>query len=727
MKLLLVFVFTLQQISQQDNLDCINATNYTVLICTDQSISQCIKVNNLTRNHNINFIACTIRGVCGIVFNDFVIHDVLDAEGENRKEIALHSVTPSANQINNNINSTIALLKVTCIDEERFTDIGIGDTAELCIARSHYKSVFKVRVLDVINPKTLLIQANSTDDNGLILSAMTSDLSSIDSGVSITLTKCPRQLHLTHLPLAEILKSSTTRLMQANGCLSAKKDRAQSLTVLAALLAIDDSNDTPSSLEGKKSRRKGRSIAKVKRSKSIKSSKKTKNSSKTNAVIPPLVAFRSRVLAKLHDLGVDSPLKPVKLGGTIGNDTLDRLLPRIYNAQDGVCAGVCSVLGSLTAQECIKAVTGIHSPVDQLLVFESLDSLSDDTGRDRSMTGTDKGSIYENAVKVYGREVVEELQRMRVFIVGAGAIGCELLKTLALMGVDCPQTTTTDTSANLDQNDDEDSRWSSLEGGGVVITDMDTVERSNLNRQLLYRQQHIGHSKSTVSAQMIKHINPLLNILSLTDIVSVDTESIFDHDFWAYIDVVLPALDNVEARKYVDRLCVRHSKWLIDSGTLGTKGSTQVVIPHISESYSSSADPPEDAIPLCTLKSFPYQPDHCISWAKGLFERLFSEDIRALKTSLELPLSTSDGRNGKLTEYLESLPSESLLSIHALLNSLTSAQPSSSTQSPCLTADQAVEGAYKLFDSLYRREVTDLLKEHPLDELDEDGKPFWSG
>ena len=650
---------------------------------------------------------------------------MLDAEGETRKEIALHSVTPSTNQINKNSNSTSTLLRVSCIDEERFIDIGIGDTAELCIARSHYRSVFKVRVQDVINPKTLLIQANNTDENGLILNAMTSDLTSIDSGVSITLTKCPGQLHLTHLPLAEILKSPTTRLMQANGCLSTKRDRAQSLAVLAALLAIDDSSYSPS-LEGTKSRKKGSSKGKGKRSKSIKSNKTAKVSSKTAAVIPPLVAFRSHVLTKLHDLGVDSPLKPVKLGGTIGNDTLDKLLPSIYNSQYGVCAGVCSVLGSLTAQECIKAVSGIHSPMDQLLVFESLDSLGDDISRVSGLAVEDKGGIHENAVKIYGREVVEELQRMRVFIVGAGAIGCELLKTLALMGVACPQTTTT--SADLDQKDEEEeSRWSSLEGGGVVITDMDTVERSNLNRQLLYRQQHIGHSKSTVSAEMIKHINPHLNILSLTDKVSVDTESIFDHDLWAHIDVVLPALDNVEARKYVDRLCVQHTKWLIDSGTLGTKGSTQVVIPHISESYSSSADPPEDAIPLCTLKSFPYQPDHCISWAKGLFERLFGEDIRPLKTSLELSLLTTEGKSGKLTEYLESLPGESLLSIHTLFHSLTPAPSSSATQAPLLTAEQAVEGAYRLFDSLYRREVADLLKEHPLDELDEDGKPFWSG
>ncbi len=63
----------------------------------------------------------------------------------------------------------------------------------------------------------------------------------------------------------------------------------------------------------------------------------------------------------------------------------------------------------------------------------------------------------------------------------------------------------------------------------------------------------------------------------------------------------------MEAREYVDAMCVKHGRWLLDSGTLGTKGNTQVIIPFLTESYSSSADPAEEAVPLCTLKSFPYQ------------------------------------------------------------------------------------------------------------------------
>ena len=59
---------------------------------------------------------------------------------------------------------------------------------------------------------------------------------------------------------------------------------------------------------------------------------------------------------------------------------------------------------------------------------------------------------------------------------------------------------------------------------------------------------------------------------------------------------------------------VSFTKPLLESGTLGTKGNTQVVIPNLTESYSSSQDPPEKSIPLCTLRSFPNKIDHTIAW-----------------------------------------------------------------------------------------------------------------
>lgn len=69
---------------------------------------------------------------------------------------------------------------------------------------------------------------------------------------------------------------------------------------------------------------------------------------------------------------------------------------------------------------------------------------------------------------------------------------------------------------------------------------------------------------------------------------------------------------SVDARLYMDRRCVYYSKPLLESGTLGTMGNTQIVIPKVTESYGSSRDPPEKSIPICTLKNFPNAIEHCL-------------------------------------------------------------------------------------------------------------------
>lgn len=63
---------------------------------------------------------------------------------------------------------------------------------------------------------------------------------------------------------------------------------------------------------------------------------------------------------------------------------------------------------------------------------------------------------------------------------------------------------------------------------------------------------------------------------------------------------------------YVDRRCVFYRKPLLESGTLGTKGHVQVVIPFLTESYGSSQDPPEKTVPICTLKNFPSAIEHTL-------------------------------------------------------------------------------------------------------------------
>ena len=62
----------------------------------------------------------------------------------------------------------------------------------------------------------------------------------------------------------------------------------------------------------------------------------------------------------------------------------------------------------------------------------------------------------------------------------------------------------------------------------------------------------------------------------------------------------------------MDQRCVFYVKPLLESGTFGTKGNVQVIVPHITESYSSSQDPPEKETPVCTVKNFPNAIAHTI-------------------------------------------------------------------------------------------------------------------
>ena len=166
-------------------------------------------------------------------------------------------------------------------------------------------------------------------------------------------------------------------------------------------------------------------------------------------------------------------------------------------------------------------------------------------------------------------------------MVGAGALGCEYIKAFALMGLGCS------------------------EEGKVAVTDNDNIEVSNLNRQFLFRKHNIGDSKSKVACEIAHDMNNSLNVQDYQTRVGSDTEQVFNDKFWESLHFVVNAVDNIKARLYVDSRCVWYAKPLLESGTLGTKANSQMVIPYKTQCYGDSQDPPEEAIPMCTLRNFP--------------------------------------------------------------------------------------------------------------------------
>lgn len=87
-------------------------------------------------------------------------------------------------------------------------------------------------------------------------------------------------------------------------------------------------------------------------------------------------------------------------------------------------------------------------------------------------------------------------------------------------------------------------------------------------------------------------------------------------------------------------------KPLIDSGTLGTKASVQVVVPRMTESYASTRDPPDPSIPMCLLHNFPNAIEHTIQWARDNFAGLFTTPAQQTEEYLKSPQDFA-GRTAK--------------------------------------------------------------------------------
>lgn len=366
----------------------------------------------------------------------------------------------------------------------------------------------------------------------------------------------------------------------------------------------------------------------------------------------------------------------------------EKLLKELSYQAMGDLNPMAAFFGGATAQEILKAVSGKFQPINQWMYFDSLESLPTSTKRSVELCKP-IGSRYDGQIAVFGTEYQNKIANLKQFLVGAGAIGCEMLKNWAMIGLGTgPE-------------------------GKIWVTDMDSIERSNLNRQFLFRADDVGHMKSDCAAKAVQRMNPELvgHIETFKERVSPETENVFNEDFWQNLDGVTNALDNVEARTYVDRRCVFFRKPLLESGTLGTKGNTQVVLPHLTESYSSSQDPPEKEFPMCTIRSFPNRIEHTIAWAKEyMFERSFVKAPQTVNLYLTQPnfLETTLKQGGNQKDTLETIR-----------NYLTTERPR--------TFEDCIAWARMLFETEFANKIQQLLYNFPKDVETSTGTPFWSG
>ena len=192
------------------------------------------------------------------------------------------------------------------------------------------------------------------------------------------------------------------------------------------------------------------------------------------------------------------------------------------------------------------------------------------------------------------KNLLKTVTDAHILMVGSGGIGCELLKNLVMTGF-----------------------------RKIEIIDLDTIDVSNLNRQFLFHKCHVGKPKALVAKESALKMCPQAQIVALHD-------TIFNQDYniqyFKKFDIVLNALDNVAARKHVNRMCLAADIPLVESGSSGYLGQTQLIKKNVSQCYECQPTPRQKTFPGCTIRNTPSQLIHCVVWAKYLFNQLFGEE-----------------------------------------------------------------------------------------------------
>ncbi|XP_040061113.1 NEDD8-activating enzyme E1 catalytic subunit isoform X1 [Ixodes scapularis] len=210
-----------------------------------------------------------------------------------------------------------------------------------------------------------------------------------------------------------------------------------------------------------------------------------------------------------------------------------------------------------------------------------------------------------------GPAVLEFLRSTcKVLVIGAGGLGCELLKDLAMMGF-----------------------------RKIDVIDMDTIDLSNLNRQFLFRKGDIGKSKAEVAAAFINQRVPGCQ-------VTPHFKKIQDYDesFYRKFHIVVCGLDSVVARRWANGMLLSLLNYddgmldqqsivpMVDGGTEGFKGNARVILPGMTACVECTLDlyPPQVNFPLCTIAHTPRLPEHCVEYARILLwpkEQPFGDGI----------------------------------------------------------------------------------------------------
>ena len=131
----------------------------------------------------------------------------------------------------------------------------------------------------------------------------------------------------------------------------------------------------------------------------------------------------------------------------------------------------------------------------------------------------------------------------------------------------------------------------------------------------------MGQPKATVAAAAVRALQPHARVTGLHANIK---ESRFNVSWFKSFHLVLNGLDNVDARRHVNRLCLAAGVPLLESGTAGYGGQVTVHLKNVTKCYECDPKVVPKTFPVCTIRNTPDRPIHCVTWSKDLlFPRLF--------------------------------------------------------------------------------------------------------
>jgi len=256
-----------------------------------------------------------------------------------------------------------------------------------------------------------------------------------------------------------------------------------------------------------------------------------------------------------------------KISETMGDDFKRRVLN-----SDGTPRSLINIYINGKNAKFSSGLDTVLKENDEIYILPAVAGGSHDTGGEVS-------DLSEKELDRYSRQIMLEeigyqgqlkLKQSKVCVVGVGGLGNPITARLAAMGV-----------------------------GKIRIVDRDVIELSNLHRQTMFNEDDVGQVKVETAAKKLRKLNPDIIIEELP--VSINDYTAFDAVDGC--DVVIDALDSVNARYSLNKACIEKKIPFVTGAAVGVTGQSFTILPNESACYHClfpALD--EDSMPTCSIE-----------------------------------------------------------------------------------------------------------------------------